>query len=81
MSESVSSTVVARFISDTGEMVSNMMDLPRNITVDNLQLICNSILKKVIKLTISTVSKTVELGSVWHLLYFNRYDKLKNNKF
>lgn len=42
------STVLARFKSETGETVSNMMDLPRNVTVKNLQLICNTILKQVI---------------------------------
>lgn len=47
MSESVS-TVLARFKSETGETVSNMMDLPRDVSVSNLQLICNSILKQVI---------------------------------
>lgn len=41
------STVLARFKSETGETVSNMMDLPRNVTVKNLQLICNTILKQV----------------------------------
>lgn len=46
MSEPVS-TVLARFKSETGETVSNMMDLPRDITVKHLQLICNSILKQV----------------------------------
>lgn len=41
------STVLARFKSETGETVSNMMDLPRNVTVKHLQLICNTILKQV----------------------------------
>lgn len=46
MTEPVS-TVLARFKSETGETISNMMDLPRDITVKHLQLICNSILKQV----------------------------------
>lgn len=49
MSESAS-TVLARFKSETGETVTNMMDLPRDVTVNHLQLICNSILKQVISL-------------------------------
>lgn len=51
MSESVS-TVLARFKSETGETVTNMMDLPRDVTVNHLQLICNSILKQVISIII-----------------------------
>lgn len=47
MSAPSSSTVMARFKSETGETVSNMMDLPRDITVNHLQMICNSILKQV----------------------------------
>ncbi|CAH1713906.1 unnamed protein product [Aphis gossypii] len=46
MTEDAVSTVLARFKSETGETVSNMMDLPRNVTVDHLQLICNSLLKQ-----------------------------------
>jgi len=48
MTEDAVSTVLARFKSETGETVSNMMDLPRNVTVNHLQLICNSLLKQVI---------------------------------
>ncbi|XP_050532738.1 notchless protein homolog 1 [Daktulosphaira vitifoliae] len=45
MTECVS-TVLARFKSEMGESIGDMMDLPRNITVNNLQLICNSLLKQ-----------------------------------
>lgn len=48
MTEDAVSTVLARFKSETGETVSNMMDLPRDVTVNHLQLICNSLLKQVI---------------------------------
>ncbi|XP_050428981.1 notchless protein homolog 1 [Adelges cooleyi] len=40
------STVLARFKSETGDTIGNMMDLPRNVTVNHLQLICNSLLKQ-----------------------------------
>lgn len=46
MTEDAVSTVLARFKSETGETVSNMMDLPRDVTVNHLQLICNSLLKQ-----------------------------------
>lgn len=47
MSAPPSHTVLARFKSETGETVSNMVDLPRDITVNLLQMICNSVLKQV----------------------------------
>lgn len=50
------STVLARFKSETGETVSNMMDLPRNVTVKHLQLICNTILKQVTNQSCITIS-------------------------
>lgn len=40
-----SKTVLARIKSDTGEILSgNSLDLPANLTVDKLQLICNALL-------------------------------------
>ena len=58
MTEDAVSTVLARFKSETGETVSNMMDLPRNVTVNHLQLICNSLLKQVIMMNDSPPNTT-----------------------
>lgn len=57
MTEDAVSTVLARFKSETGETVSNMMDLPRDVTVKHLQLICNSLLKQVIMIIDRTPNK------------------------
>jgi len=39
--------VLSRFKSETGEEMSNLLDLPLDVTVDKLQLICNALLKQV----------------------------------
>lgn len=41
------SCIQARFKSDTGEETGNPLDLPLNITKDQLSLICNALLKEV----------------------------------
>lgn len=40
-------TVLCRFMSETGEVVGNLLDLPFNIERDKLQLICNALLQQV----------------------------------
>lgn len=39
--------VLARIKSDTGEVVGNLLDLPLNVTVEHLTLMCNSLLQQV----------------------------------
>jgi hypothetical protein len=39
--------VLSRFKSETGEEISSLLDLPLDVTVDKLQLICNALLKQV----------------------------------
>lgn len=47
------SCIQARFISETGEETGSPLDLPLNVTKDQLTLICNALLKEVnIKWTI-----------------------------
>lgn len=41
------SCVQARFKSETGEEVGSPLDLPLNVTKDQLALICNALLKEV----------------------------------
>lgn len=43
--------VHARLKSDTGEDTGSPLDLPLNITKDQLQLICNALLQEVSKTT------------------------------
>ncbi|XP_049832057.1 notchless protein homolog 1 [Schistocerca gregaria] len=38
--------ILTRFKSETGEVLGNLLDLPIDITVDKLQLICNALLKQ-----------------------------------
>lgn len=38
--------ILAQFKSENGELLESPIDLPLNITVENLQLICNALLKK-----------------------------------
>jgi hypothetical protein len=39
--------VLSRLKSETGEEISSVLDLPVDVTVDKLQLICNALLKQV----------------------------------
>ena len=39
--------VLARFKSDTGEETGGLFDVPLNVTVDQLTLICNKLLEQV----------------------------------
>jgi ribosome assembly protein 4 len=39
--------VLSRFKSETGEEMSSILDLPLDVTVDKLQLICNALLQQV----------------------------------
>lgn len=41
-------TVQARFKSDTGEETGSPLDLPLNVTKDQLQLICNALVHEVL---------------------------------
>lgn len=41
------SCIQAKFKSDTGEETGSPLDLPLNITKDQLQLICNALLQEV----------------------------------
>lgn len=45
--EVLTHTLQARFVSDTGEEAGPPMDLPIGITVQQLDLICNALLKNV----------------------------------
>lgn len=38
--------VLAQFKSENGELLESPIDLPLNITAENLQLICNALIKK-----------------------------------
>lgn len=38
--------VLAQFKSESGELLESPIDLPLNITCENLQLICNALVKK-----------------------------------
>jgi ribosome assembly protein 4 len=40
-------TIQARFVSDTGEEAGPPIDLPVNVDLQQLELICNAILKNV----------------------------------
>jgi NLE (NUC135) domain len=44
-------TIQARFVSDTGEEAGPPIDLPIQVDVQQLELICNALLKNVCKLT------------------------------
>jgi ribosome assembly protein 4 len=39
--------VLSRFKSENGEEMSSVLDLPLDVTVDKLQLICNALLQQV----------------------------------
>ncbi|CAM1306546.1 Uncharacterised protein r2_g1637 [Pycnogonum litorale] len=39
--------VLAQFKSETGDLLATPFDLQLDITVENLQLLCNALLKKV----------------------------------
>lgn len=41
------STIQARFVSDTGEEAGPPLDLPIDVDVQQLELICNALLKNV----------------------------------
>lgn len=45
--------VQARLKSDTGEDTGSPLDLPLNVTKDQLQLICNALLQEVNKRTLT----------------------------
>lgn len=47
--------VQARLKSDTGEETGSPLDLPLNITKDQLQLICNALLQEVSKQVLNLV--------------------------
>lgn len=40
-------TIQARLVSDTGEQTGDPLDLPITVTVNQLELICNALLKNV----------------------------------
>lgn len=44
------STIQARFVSDTGEEAGPPLDLPIDVDVQQLELICNALLKNVSKI-------------------------------
>lgn len=66
--------ILCRFVSETGEVSGDMMDLPEDCTVQQLTLICNAILQQEEPVPYifyvneheisSTLQKTLELGTV-----------------
>lgn len=47
MNEDGKLRVLTRFKSESGEAIAGLLDLPINVTVDNLQQICNALLNQV----------------------------------
>jgi hypothetical protein len=59
--------VLSRFKSETGEEMSSLLDLPLDVTVDKLQLICNALLKQVSFKCINRLpSAVLHIGSTYH---------------
>lgn len=52
-----SHTIQARFVSDTGEEAGPPIDLPINIDVQQLELICNALLKNVSSTVVSLFNR------------------------
>ena len=58
--------VLSRFKSETGEEMSSLLDLPLDVTVDKLQLICNALLKQVsLKCINHLPSAVLHIGSTY----------------
>jgi len=58
--------VLSRFKSETGEEMSSLLDLPLDVTVDKLQLICNALLKQVrLKCINRLPSAVLHIGSMY----------------
>ena len=59
--------MLSRFKSETGEEISSLLDLPLDVTVDKLQLICNALLKQVsLKCINHLPSAVLHIGSTYH---------------
>lgn len=47
MTENTIRRVLSRFKSESGEVIEGLLDLPIDVTVSNLQRMCNALLKQV----------------------------------
>lgn len=47
MDENNEKRILTRFKSESGDVIEGLLDLPVNVTVQNLQRMCNALLKEV----------------------------------
>jgi NLE (NUC135) domain len=57
-------TIQARFVSDTGEEAGPPIDLPVNVDLQQLELICNALLKNVSKIVWFSIPNNANVNSL-----------------